>query len=231
MKLFHLSPAEYAIANIALQRLKISRIGDLNDPFELLPIDARDKKVRVAVREAREAINETTGVICFSKDWSNPVLWSHYADKHRGIALGFEVPENYVIPVVYADTLQKVELTHISDDVDLTSDFVRMLLSTKFADWKYENESRIFVRLDHSKRQGGLYFKNFGKKLRLVEVVLGARCEIPINRARELVKGYPYKVYVKRARMAFTKFSVVENRASREKVNNSSMPTPLGGAA
>jgi Protein of unknown function (DUF2971) len=220
MKLFHLSPFEFAITNIALRRLKISRIGDLNDPFELLPIDLRDKKVRAAVRSTRLDIDKTTGMICFSSTWENPVLWSHYADKHRGIALGFELPENFVIPVTYADTLLNADIEAImtAGDVDLTSDFVRTFLATKYADWKYENESRVFLRLDPATSEGGLFFAKFGPKLKLVEVVLGARCPTPIKRVRDLVKSYPYKVHVKRARIAFTKFCVVENRASREKV-------------
>jgi Protein of unknown function (DUF2971) len=220
MKLFHLSPFEFAITNIALRRLKISRIGDLNDPFELLPIDLRDKKVRAAVRSTRQEIDKTTGVICFSSTWENPVLWSHYADKHRGIALGFEVPDNFVIPVKYADKLIDADIDDVvtATDVDLTSDFACTLLATKFADWRYENESRVFLRLDPATSEGGLFFTKFGPKLKLVEVVLGASCPTPIKRVRDLVKNYPHKVYVKRARIAFTKFRVVENRASREKV-------------
>lgn len=220
MKLFHLSRLEFAVTSIALRRLKISRIGDLNDPFELLPIDTRDKKVRAAVRATREAIDKSTGVICFSSSWSNPVLWSHYADKHRGMALGFEIPDNYVIPVKYSSKMQKADVESIvnASDVDLASDFACSLLATKFADWKYEDESRVFVRLDPATQEGGLFFKEFGPKLKLVEIVLGARCPTPISRVRDLVKSYEHKVHVKRARIAFTKFSVVENRASREKV-------------
>jgi hypothetical protein len=220
MKLFHLSPFEFAITNIALRRLKISRIVDLNDPFELLPIDTRDKSVRSAVRATREGIDKTTGLICFSSAWTNPVLWSHYADKHRGMALGFEVPDNYVIPVNYADKLVKADIDEIATatDVDLTSDFVRTLLATKFIDWQYESESRVFLSLDPATQEGGLFFTKFGPKLKLIEIVLGARCPTPIKRVRDLVKSYPHKVDVKRARIAFTKYCVVENRASREKV-------------
>ncbi len=30
--------------------------------------------------------------------WSNPVIWAHYGDKHRGLCLGFEVPEMHGDP-------------------------------------------------------------------------------------------------------------------------------------
>jgi hypothetical protein len=220
MKLFHLSPFEFAISNIALKRLKVSRISDLNDPFELLPINTSDKRIRAAARETRDEIDKTTGLICFSSGWENPVLWSHYADKHRGIALGFEIPDNFVIPVRYESSLVEADIASIKSakHVDLTSYFAYELLATKFVDWKYENESRVFVKLDPSTEEGGLFFYKFNRKLKLTEVVLGARCSIPIKRVRNLVSSYPYKVNVTRARIAFTKYLVVENRASREKV-------------
>ena len=217
MQLFNLTAADLAISNIALRRIKISRIADLNDPFELLPINIRDKTLRAAARQTRDQIAETRGVICFSKDWSNPVLWSHYADKHRGIALGFEVTDRFAIPVTYEKALSKVEIDQLMTAADPSEDFGRMLLATKFDDWRYEREFRVFVDLTQHEPEGGLYFCHFDQHLALKSVILGARCEIPISQVRELVSAYPYKVHVKRARIAFTKFAVTENRIFREK--------------
>jgi hypothetical protein len=218
MRLYNLTSAEFAISNLALRRIKISRIGDLNDPFELLPINIRDKKLRVVAQQTRDQIAETRGVICFSKDWSNPVLWSHYADKHRGIALGFEVTERFAIPVNYEKALSKVEIDELLLGADPSEDFGRMLLATKFDDWRYEKEYRVFIDLTQHQSEGGLYFCSFDEHLKLTSVVLGARCEIPIGQVRELVSNYPYKVPVIRARMAFTKFAVTENRLHRETI-------------
>ena len=36
MRVYYLTGAQFALNNIALRRLKIARIEDLNDPFELL---------------------------------------------------------------------------------------------------------------------------------------------------------------------------------------------------
>lgn len=217
MQLFNLTSAEFAISNLALRRIKISRIGDLNDPFELLPINIRDKTLRAAAQKTRDQIAATRGVLCFSKDWSNPVLWSHYADKHRGIALGFEVADRYAIPVTYEKALSKIEIDQLATGSDPSDDFGRMLLATKFDDWRYEKEFRVFVDLTKHEPEGGLHFCSFDKHLKLSSVVLGARCEIPIDQVRELVSSYPYKVHVTRARIAFTKFAVTENRLYREK--------------
>jgi hypothetical protein len=89
MRLYQLGSANYALQNIERQRLKVSRIDNLNDPFELLGAMQRDKHWRRIFRQAKTRIHNQDGVLCFSRSWRNPVLWSHYGDKHRGICLGF----------------------------------------------------------------------------------------------------------------------------------------------
>lgn len=218
MRLFNLTSAEFAISNLALRRTKISRIGDLNDPFELLPINIRDKALRAAAQRTRDQIAATKGVICFSKGWSNPVLWSHYADKHCGIALGFDVTDELATPVTYKKVLSEIEIDQLANDADdPAKGFGRMLLATKFDDWRYENEYRVFVDLTKHVPEEGLYFHGFDDNLRLSSVILGARCSVPIDQVRELVSGYPRRVPVIRARIAFTKFAVTENRLYRQK--------------
>lgn len=216
MELFNLSTSEFAISNIALGRIKISRIGDLNDPFELLPFNIQDKALRTAARLTRDQISATRGVLCFSKGWSNPVLWSHYADKHRGIALGFEVKDRYAIPVKYEKTLTTVEIDQLASSADPSEDFGRMLLATKFEDWRYENEFRVFIDLTRHKSEGGLHFCYFDSDLVLTSVVLGARCTVPIEQVRKLVSQYPHRVQVRQARIAFSKFEVTEDERYRE---------------
>jgi hypothetical protein len=87
MKLYYLTPARYALSALALRRLKIARLAELNDPFELLAVDAETPLHREFFRRVKEKINATHGVLCFSRSWKNPVLWGHYADKLRGVAL------------------------------------------------------------------------------------------------------------------------------------------------
>jgi hypothetical protein len=88
------------------------------------------------------------------------------------------------------------------------------LIRTKFRDWKYEDELRLFTKLDHSTAQGGLHFLPFSKRLQLREVILGPRCSLPVAGVRKLVATFPVKVSVIKARIAFTRFEVLENRAA-----------------
>src|SRR5262245_2779152 len=89
MLVHHLLSAENALSDISLRRIRISRIRDLNDPFELLAGRSDDKWLRKILSDYAANFNRTNGLLCFSKNWGNPVLWSHYASKHRGMCLTF----------------------------------------------------------------------------------------------------------------------------------------------
>ena len=212
MRVYYLTGAAFALSNLALRRIKIARFADLNDPFELLAVDLADKDHRKAFRASKDQINQDQGLICLSKSWRNPLLWGHYAEKHTGMALGFEVPEKLLAPVIYAKKPLRIPIDKQTNSPRLTEGLVNQLLRTKFADWKYEEEMRLFVQLNHTTKESGLYFYDFSKDLQLREVVLGPRCELPISRIRSLVAGFTPAVEVIKARIAFRSFSVVKHK-------------------
>jgi len=217
MRVYYLTNAQFALSNIALRRIKISRFSDLNDPFELLAVDLSDKTHRKAFRTTKETLNENKGLICFSKSWSNPLLWGHYAEKHTGICLGFDIPDSFLKPVIYAKYPMKIKIDPKTGEPIFNESNMSRLLRTKFADWQYEDEVRLFVELDHDTVESGNYFYSFSDDLILKEIVLGPRCEIPINGVRSLVENFNQPIRVIKSRIAFSSFRVVEHKiASRE---------------
>ena len=70
-----------AILAIQNRRLKIARINELNDPFEFLGWNLKNAQTRANLRTWKEERNAEFGILCFSKHWSNPLLWGHYAEK------------------------------------------------------------------------------------------------------------------------------------------------------
>ena len=99
----------------------------------------------------------------------------------------------------------------------MSDELMSRLLRTKFFDWKYEEEYRLFVELDIDLREEGLFFADFDDDLVLREVILGPRCSLPIDRVRSLVREYDPAVEVIKARIAFSTFRVVENRYASRK--------------
>jgi hypothetical protein len=142
------------------------------------------------------------GLLCFSLSWHNPLLWSHYADRHRGLALGFDVADEILKPVSYAE--QRPTLTKIDPTV------ARWLLFTKFVDWRYEQEPRIFTTLQE-RDPSGLYFGKFSEQLVLREVVVGPLCKVTKKELRNALNR-DAAVTLTKSLLAFNTFEVVRDK-------------------
>jgi hypothetical protein len=208
MRVFYLTTAEFALSNIQKKRLKVTQIKDLNDPFELLAIEKPDQSLRAKLRRKIDQKNKTSAPICFSKKCSNPVLWSHYGDRHRGIALGFDVPDEKLREIEYFKRM--FEFPHSRDCLDDVSldQLVERLSYSKFDDWRYEAEYRQFFELDDLDLENTVYFAPFSDSLKLREVILGPRWKGDIQTIRSEVSS---TVRVRQARIAFRSFRVVNN--------------------
>lgn len=216
MKVYYFTSEKWGLSDIENRRIKISRIEDLNDPFELLSIELRKKNHRQAFNQWRSEINRQFGMICFSETWSNPVMWSHYAEKHRGLCLEFEVLKNLLIPVTYNlhrlpnKLAQNLCPARVHEEAEM-----RELLATKFGHWKYERERRLFVRLERPDAEDH-YYKEFDRCLRLTRVIVGPRSKLSrAGLSRAFQKGaYEHEPPSFKARLAFETFSVVRNKNS-----------------
>lgn len=213
-RVYHLLNADNGMSDISLHRIRISRIRDLNDPFEMLAVRADDKELIKVFQSAVDDLNRDNGLLCFSKRWCNPVLWSHYASKHCGICLGFDVANELLQDVSYTKDRLPVRFVDGDSDKRLDEEFARDLLRTKYAHWQYEEEVRAFIELDHSTIENGSYFYPFDGTVALREVILGPLCELPIQRIRELVHSVYERVAVIKARLAFKYFEVVPDEQS-----------------
>lgn len=209
VRAYHLTDAAFAISSIALCRLKLARFSDLNDPFELMAVNFREKRTRQIVRSFKNAYDSHTGLLCFSADWKNPVLWSHYGAKHRGVCLGFNLRRGSAQPVRYEDERLLAQLGENGDPDAIDQDLQDLLLCTKFRHWQYEEELRVFVPLESATREGSMYFCPFGKDLQLAEVILGPQCNLSVNTVQELTRSRHPEALVFESRLAFKYFAVV----------------------
>lgn len=212
MQVYHFTNRTYGLENIRRRRLKIATLDDINDPFELQAIELSAPDLRLAMREMRNEWARQFGILCFSRTWSNPVQWSHYAEKHRGLCLRFEVPDSTVQRVAYSSKrLFEDALQLLRDDANADATMLR-LLSTKYSHWRYEQEVRAFLRLDEKDPERGLYFTEFSDKLNLTGVFVGAESTITRTELREALGAYADSVTQFKARLAFRTFKVVLQR-------------------
>lgn len=213
LRVYHVTSAEYGISDISLGHLKVARFSDLNDPFELMAMQFRSN-TRHAVTEFKQDFDSHTGLLCFSSDWKNPVLWSHYGDKHRGICLGFNVERSRVEKVLYEDKRILEGLAGVSTPDQLKENLQALLRCTKFSSWSYEEEQRVFVPLSDAKKLGDLHFYPFGSDFQLAEVILGPRCSLPHDAVRALVNRLHPNVTTISSRLADGHFAVVPREST-----------------
>lgn len=89
-------------------------------------------------------------VSCFSTNPYSALMWGHYAEKHKGFCIEYDVkslPENMriLLPVIYTekpfDASMILDMRGIEDNFAMLCPYL-----FKSADWKYEKEWRIFVK-------------------------------------------------------------------------------------
>ena len=204
-RLYHFLNANYGLQCIRDRRLRISRLSELNDPFEFLAPATDDATRRQALIRTKRQLGERRGVLCFCEEWHNPLMWSHYADKHRGICLGFDVAEDFLNPVTYVE--QRLEWPAKLDEA-----FVQRICKTKFSQWSYEQESRAFVALDREEERCGHYFMPFSEELALRLVIVGAESQVTRADVDTAIDGLERVEKVK-ARVAFQHFRVVRQQS------------------
>jgi hypothetical protein len=153
--------------------IRVSTLDTLNDPFELMPyLRHRNNKEIEQYMNIRKQISGIYGLLCFSKTWEEPLLWSHYADKHKGVALGFEISNFNIFDVKYDQNpiRKQIELTN---DLGTNKNLFLELAQTKYKKWDYEEESRILIKLKNCTKIDGHYFIGFGDSLKVKEIKLG----------------------------------------------------------
>lgn len=203
MRLYYFTNSNYGLKSIRERRLKISRIEELNDPFEFLGIDLSDPDIRVKVGQMKSRIAENRGLICLSKSWRSPLMWGHYASKHTGLCLGFDVASELVAQVKYSRR-------RLSKNSHIDEVLAQRLLTTKFSQWSYEKEYRLFVSLEESEED--LYYMNFSHDLSLKQVIVGPRSGVSRRELSLALGPLDESVSCFKARAAFREFKVVMNR-------------------
>ncbi|MFK3964846.1 DUF2971 domain-containing protein [Ensifer adhaerens] len=216
MRLYYFTNEQFGLEAIRDKRLKIARIEELNDPFEFTAYVFPAKKERRIWAGIRADFGKEWGVLCMAETWHEPLLWGHYADKHRGICLGFDVePGNWksVDYVSQRPALDKDWYADIKHRLRILDSMNRL----KFDAWSYERERRCFYNLNAMKPDpvSGLYFAPLTSDIRLAQVIVGHRSTVTRERLARVLGDRASDVEQIKARPAFRSFEVVKQNNSR----------------
>jgi len=219
MRAYHFIAEQFALQAIENQRLKVATINELNDPFELLACDLTDRKYRRGFLQWKKRTAATSGFLCFSKGWSNPLLWGHYADRHRGVALEVEIDDQLVIPVHYSASRLPLNVQQIMRDGGFSGELAERLASTKSKHWCYEKEVRVPVSLSACVVDKGLYFERLTEQVKITGLVLGPLSKLAVlDLQRALPRGKQARL--RWSRLGFGSYNIVNNKAKPLQVVN-----------
>lgn len=149
--------------------LGFSKLKDFNDPFEMsysyfhhvenqiLALQHLLNKSKVVennlVSKVQRIIDEeleSVSVCCFSKSPLEPLMWSHYSDKHSGICYCFD--KSKLFPgltlksksVIYSNTLAEINFYEKNTSLEILRHKIESIINTKSKSWSYENEYRFW---------------------------------------------------------------------------------------
>jgi hypothetical protein len=131
-------------------RMRISTLSQLNDPFEgnLLAIKNPAKvaeepdapeflQALVRLDDDWRATIARYKVLCLSGQPDIPLMWSHYADSHKGLCFAVTLSSHSAEPVQYLPTTER-----ISEFIGEPHDTKNALLA-KYQYWDHEKEHRV----------------------------------------------------------------------------------------
>lgn len=217
MTVYHFINEKFGREDLKNKHLKISRITELIDPFELLPVNLSDPYWRRAMEDTKEELSKDRGILCFCKDWNNPVQWAHYAERFRGLCFGFDIDNidntgepllmkvNYVEKRLLPPSKGEFKRMNLDEKLKLT----RECLTTKFKHWEYENEYRVFSTLDPKDKINGMYFSNFSDILKLKQVIIGFHSKITPAEINKALGDMASRIEIFKARPSFSSFKIV----------------------
>lgn len=212
MKVFHFLRADFGLLALRDQRLKVAHFDELNDPFELYAAEMGNRTHRERFRDFKRWAASRFGLICFCRGWRNPLLWSHYADKHRGVCLEFQAHRDDICSVTYSPRRLLLDVEKRLATGGFSEDDAYQLATTKFKHWKYEDEVRLFIKLADCPTEGGNRFQQFGPRLELRRLIAGPASSVTVDQIKNnLAPGAT--IAVDYARLAFRSFHVVRDRA------------------
>ncbi|EGR0541746.1 DUF2971 domain-containing protein [Vibrio cholerae] len=160
-----------------------------DDP-EIVPFELKNVSSDIDVFQGKL---KNFGIVSLAESAADILMWSHYADNHKGICIELERNENNALG--NPDETNKVKYTQsypsLSSKVLLDSDqfnsSLKRVLYTKSKQWEYEKEWRTF------KPQGGKVYPLPGK---IKSVTFGARSsQMDIEIVKKLIAGTDIKLF------------------------------------
>jgi len=190
-------------------------IKEVEADLEKQTPEEREKLASGSTKKYREVIGKELRICSFCASATNLLLWSHYADSHKGFCIVFDVDNDIfgkAMKVRYQDEYPTFRYT-IPDEWAM----FQLSVATKYTEWEYEQE----YRLVSNEPNGPDHLPVKGKKFTFPPEMLKAvifGCHISKDH-KELIKGWckrrKNKVELRQAKLSDTVYELdIENLSS-----------------
>ncbi len=153
---------------------------EFNDPFDcIVKLEEPNQAKREEGIQGR--VNDQAGVLSFSENNDNILMWAHYANKHYGVCLEFAFNRWGNMPVHWdkVDYMMERPLLTLLSEEQNAAGTLQKIAFTKHKDWEYEKEWRIICSFkDPSDR-----YLEFPEKNVLTGIIFGLKTS-PDDRQR-----------------------------------------------
>jgi hypothetical protein len=199
--LYRYLDSDAALKTVVARAFRVGKPSNFNDPFEwrLGMAGINPDLAKQVIEGFLSEVNASRqGILCFSDTVSDPVLWSIYAEKHRGVA--FEIkhawPPDHLHQMTYTEERPVIDVNRlrgIGDHKALDEYLLPLLgraMRQKSRGWSFEREYRVFVdinNLQHCKFSDGHYYWQIPDSF-LSRVILGFRCPLEVSTIGNLLK-------------------------------------------
>lgn len=174
-----------------------------NIQSELHP--AMEAVLPAARKALYDVIDNKIGVLCLSESPTEPLMWSHYADSHRGLVIEFDTDNKFFSQQLNTSD----ELRHLRK-IKYSTERPSLILSnvesfdsflTKSMDWEYEKEWKMLLPLDNCTEKkttphGDIHLFAFPRTA-ITNIILGAKASSATrDRIRETLETQPEYTHV-----------------------------------
>lgn len=207
-KYMSLSDLKRFLQILTYRELYAAKYNELNDPME--GFFNYSKQIDLATRKAMYDKRAKTYICSLSKQKDIGIMWSHYANEHRGCCIELEVTSKW----------KKIEVEYLDKMPDLNTDTqIDKILKCKSKQWEYEQEVRFIKTVENE------VAKRPKLKIRIKKIWLGARVD---RKTVSFLKGLVEKIYPEKLANNKNK-DEIGNAKDKEQNKNQSQNRPKNG--
>jgi hypothetical protein len=153
-----------AFATLAKRRLRLARVTNFNDPFELALLWTDPLLEQTGRERVQALVDQNLRILCTcSAERLEPqgdvLMWSHYGEGHSGVRIHFDKAyleglASVSWDVEYSAALPCLSVDRVSSHLDMgasdlqTFEALSLGLRSKGKFWSYEREVRFFFERD-----------------------------------------------------------------------------------